>query len=42
MPNEPLNPNLPYWTNGGGLVLVILLILLAAMLWAWYCEKKER
>ena len=31
MPNEPLNPNLPYWTNGGGLVLVILLILLVAL-----------
>ena len=30
MPNEPLNPNLPYWTNGGGLVLVFLLILLIA------------
>ena len=38
---EPLNPNLPYWSNGGGLALAILLILLAAMLWAWYYEKKE-
>lgn len=39
---EPLNPNLPYWTNGGGLVLVIL-IQLVALLWvAWYYEKKER
>ena len=38
---EPLNPNLPHWTNGGGLALVLLLIMFAAMLWAWYCEKKE-
>ena len=37
----PLNPNLPYWTNGGGLFLVILLIMLTASLWAWYYEKKE-
>ena len=36
MLNEPLNPNLPYWTNGGGLALVLLLILLIALLWAWY------
>ena len=41
MLNEPLNPNLPYWTNGGGLALALLLILLIALLWAWYYEKKE-